>query len=70
MLEQEFVNELYNLCQRYKKNINVKVETSESGVSHYEVDINGAWAIRKDSDAVVVTQVPQDLFLYSIKGDK
>jgi hypothetical protein len=70
MIESEFVNELYYICQKYKKNINVKVETDESGISHYEVDITGAWPIRMDCDAVVVTKVQNSTFEYSIKGDK
>lgn len=71
MVDKEFIEELFTLCKKYKKNINVKIEEYDSDeISAYDVDIHGAWEIRNDCEAVVVHAIPQPQFLYNIKGEK
>lgn len=73
MIDKEFVEELYTLCKKYKKNINVKIEehgADSDTISAYDVDICGAWEINRRTAAVLVHAIPKEDFLYCIKGDK
>ncbi len=69
-IEKDFIQELYELCKKYKKNIEAKVETTDSKVHHYEVTITGAWEISKKHSAVEVYQVFNQECVMSINGDK
>ena len=70
MADAEFVQELFELCRKYRKNLHGTFEGFSPDLSsqEYEVYVNGAWDIRDTENAVEVYKVkPQDCE-FTIKG--
>lgn len=70
MLNEDFVKELFELCCKHKINMSAKIDNRDNGIQYYEADINGAWEIRNDHDAVKVYAVSHDKEVMTIKGTK
>lgn len=68
-INNEFVEELYALCRKYKVNMRTEVETDESGYENYSVEVTGAWDISKSENAVEVWKKRSDEFVSGIKGE-
>ena len=68
MINATFVAELFELCQKHKQNIHVQMESNDTAVNHYEVDITGAWAVNKESNAVEVWEVPAHKNVMNLGG--
>ena len=70
MLNEDFVKDLFEVCRKHKKNATVKVEADVPGISHYDVEITGAWDILETESAVDVFAVGDDDHIMSLKGTK
>lgn len=74
--EKAFFQSLYNLCKKHKVNLiadNVDFKTKSGDYIHYDwVEVNGAWQISPENDAVVMNRVdsPQIGTTFIIKGQK
>ena len=61
----DFVQELYDVCKKYKKNLSGKFDVNNQ---QYKIDISAEWDIVETCNAVEVYTITEE-FNFSIKGD-
>ena len=61
----DFVQELYAVCKKYKKNLSGKFDVNNQ---QYKIDISAEWDIVETCNAVEVYTITEE-FNFSIKGD-
>jgi hypothetical protein len=69
MIELEFVRELYELCQKHKRNVSISVDARIGEEKCYQIYINGEWEVWDDTPAVEVYEVGENTEVYTINGN-
>lgn len=76
--EKEFLQSLYELCRKHKANLVAESLVFKVGkgmndwITYDWVEVNGAWAIHPDNEAVVANRIetPAKGNTFTIKGQK
>ena len=67
---RKLAKKLFKVARKHGKNLNVSVESHESGISEYKIEITGEWTIMDNSNAVEIYKVPSEIECEGIKGTR